>query len=194
MDDFELKRTIYDYIKEICHYSQMQVFATSSYQRNYFQQQIDDTINGFIHFLLERDELVKQQHQLAGQVALLQQEEQRGRSTKPPGDNTEQPPGGLVRQLAADAKSSVTLTSGTACPRRITQDELAWNDGSDGRNAYIAVNGMVYDVSAVPQWSGGMHYNGLRAGHDLTDEFTMCHNDVPGILGRLPVVGVLEDR
>jgi hypothetical protein len=53
VDDFELKRIIYDYIKEICHYSQMQVFATSSYQKNYFQYQIDDATNGLINFIQE---------------------------------------------------------------------------------------------------------------------------------------------
>ncbi len=30
-----------DNIREICHLSQMQVFATSYYQKNYFQRQID---------------------------------------------------------------------------------------------------------------------------------------------------------
>ncbi len=48
MDEFEMKRRIYGYIKEICHYSQMQVFATSYYQRNYFQMQIDDATTALI--------------------------------------------------------------------------------------------------------------------------------------------------
>jgi hypothetical protein len=53
VDEFELKRIIYDYIKEICHYSQMQVFATSSYQKNYFQLQIEEAINGLINLIME---------------------------------------------------------------------------------------------------------------------------------------------
>lgn len=51
MDEFELRRMIYDYIKEICHFSQMQVFSTSSYQKNYFQLQIDETIGGLINMV-----------------------------------------------------------------------------------------------------------------------------------------------
>ena len=53
MEDYELHRFIYDYIKEICHYSQMQVFATSLNQKNYYQQQIDEVINELIHFINE---------------------------------------------------------------------------------------------------------------------------------------------
>ncbi len=49
MDEFEMKRRIYSYIKEICHYSQMQVFATSYYQKNYFQMQIDDATTAMIN-------------------------------------------------------------------------------------------------------------------------------------------------
>ena len=44
MEANEFKKVINNYIKEICHYSQMQVFATSFYQKNYFQVQIDDKI------------------------------------------------------------------------------------------------------------------------------------------------------
>ncbi len=51
MDEFELRRMIYDYIKEICHFSQMQVFSTSSYQKNYFQLQIDEAISGLINMV-----------------------------------------------------------------------------------------------------------------------------------------------
>ena len=52
MDEFEIRRIILDYIKEICHYSQLQVFATSIYQKNYFQLQIDDGIDGLINFFM----------------------------------------------------------------------------------------------------------------------------------------------
>lgn len=52
MDEFEMRRIIYDYIKEICHLSQMQLLATSSYQKNYFQMQIDETVNGLINFFM----------------------------------------------------------------------------------------------------------------------------------------------
>lgn len=48
MVDYELKKIIHSYIKEICHFSQMQVFATSYHQKNYFQTQIDERVNALI--------------------------------------------------------------------------------------------------------------------------------------------------
>lgn len=54
MDELELRKMIDSYINEICHYSQMQVFATSYYQKNYFQMQIDNTVSNLINLLLEQ--------------------------------------------------------------------------------------------------------------------------------------------
>ena len=54
MDEVEIRGIIYGYINEICHYSQMQIFATSYYQKNYFQMQIDDTVSNLINLYLEQ--------------------------------------------------------------------------------------------------------------------------------------------
>ncbi len=57
VDDFKAKEVIHKLIKEICHYSQMQVFATSSYQKKYFQNMIDnDVMDLFNLYLVGRDE------------------------------------------------------------------------------------------------------------------------------------------
>ena len=53
MDEVEMKDIIYGYINEICHYSQMQVFPTSYYQKNYFQMLIDDTVSNLINYYME---------------------------------------------------------------------------------------------------------------------------------------------
>jgi predicted heme/steroid binding protein len=50
-----------------------------------------------------------------------------------------------------------------------TLEELAQYTGKDGKAAYIAVDGIVYDVTKVPQWKNGFH-NGYTAGKDLTEE------------------------
>jgi predicted heme/steroid binding protein len=75
-------------------------------------------------------------------------------------------------------------------PRVFTVDELAQYNGKEGAPAYVAVKGVVYDVTNNPLWAGGNHFFGLTAGRDLTNEFAMCH---PGamVLSVLPVVGTL---
>ncbi|TCO74632.1 cytochrome b5 domain-containing protein [Marinisporobacter balticus] len=75
-------------------------------------------------------------------------------------------------------------------PKQFTIEELAKYDGSNGKPAYIAVNGIVYDVSTESTWGGGTHF-GLYAGKDLTDAFNRCHNNEE-ILKNLPKVGVLK--
>lgn len=53
---------------------------------------------------------------------------------------------------------------------KLTVDELAQYDGKDGRPAYIAYNGIIYDISAIGAWGGGNHYGGNTAGMDLSGE------------------------
>ncbi|MGE5654286.1 MAG: cytochrome b5 domain-containing protein [Bacillota bacterium] len=76
--------------------------------------------------------------------------------------------------------------------REFTAAELAEYDGSAGRPAYVAVNGVVYDMSTQATWGGGSHF-GLLAGSDLTAQFAGCHGQAP-FLSRLPVVGTLATQ
>ena len=55
MEELELKGRLSDYIREICHYSQKQVFATSYYQKNYFQMQIDKLMDEMLHMYMENN-------------------------------------------------------------------------------------------------------------------------------------------
>lgn len=75
-------------------------------------------------------------------------------------------------------------------PKYFTLEELAQYDGKNGAPAYVAVNGVVYDVTNNPLWAGGNHFFGLTAGQDRTNDFETCH---PGamVLSVLPVVGYL---
>lgn len=74
--------------------------------------------------------------------------------------------------------------------REFTIEELANYDGSNGKPAYVAIDGIVYDVSLEATWGGSTHF-GLYAGKDLTNEFTSCHGNIE-ILQNLPKVGVLK--
>lgn len=73
--------------------------------------------------------------------------------------------------------------------REFTLKDLEAFDGSNGRLAYVAVDGIVYDVSMESTWGGASHF-GLLAGRDLTSQFTACHRD-RAILSKLTVVGVI---
>ncbi|MBD3801120.1 MAG: cytochrome B5 [Campylobacterales bacterium] len=50
----------------------------------------------------------------------------------------------------------------------MTSRELAAYDGRDGKPAYIAYKGKVYDVSESPMWAEGSHQGMHQAGRDLT--------------------------
>lgn len=56
-----------------------------------------------------------------------------------------------------------------------TLSELAAFDGREGRPAYVAYEGVVYDVTDSPMWRGGDHEAQHRAGADLTQQ----HEDAP---------------
>lgn len=74
----------------------------------------------------------------------------------------------------------------------ITPEELMMNNGKNGNPAYVAVNGVVYNMSNVPAWAAATHF-GMSAGQDLTEEFLACHANQAIILSNLQEVGRLED-
>jgi predicted heme/steroid binding protein len=75
-------------------------------------------------------------------------------------------------------------------PRKITKNELAQNNGRDGKPAYVAFKGTVYDVSASAFWMDGDHMGAHQAGKDLTEEMELApHREET--LQRMKNVGVL---
>ena len=76
--------------------------------------------------------------------------------------------------------------------KSISRDELARCDGRDGRPAYIAYQGKVYDATDSFLWKGGRHQAMHDAGMDLTDILDQAPHG-PDLLERVPVVGILME-
>ena len=107
-------------------------------------------------------------------------------ATEVPAVVTEAPAPAVVTEAPAPA---VTAAAAPA-QLELTADELAAYDGKDGKPAYVAVNGVIYDVTNVPAWTNGMH-KGNTAGKDLTDVITKApHGD--SVRKNLTVVGKLK--
>ena len=71
-----------------------------------------------------------------------------------------------------------------------TLEELAKFNGEDGNKAYVAYEGLVYDVTDVPQWKNGKH-NGQVAGTDITGIMENAPHGTSKLEG-LTVVGKME--
>ncbi|WP_341778851.1 cytochrome b5 domain-containing protein [Levilactobacillus sp. HBUAS70063] len=73
-----------------------------------------------------------------------------------------------------------------------SKDELAKFDGQQGQPAYVAIDGVVYDVSGVEAWAGGKHHGNL-AGQELTSVIDGQSPHGRKVLAKLPVVGQYQD-
>ena len=74
--------------------------------------------------------------------------------------------------------------------RLFTKEELRKCDGSDGRAAYVAYQGKVYDVSLSFHWRRGTHQVMHHAGCDLTDALKQAPHGAD-MLEKFPIVGEL---
>lgn len=90
----------------------------------------------------------------------------------------------------ATAEKTETTEEPSKEEKEFTLEELAKFNGKDGNKAYVAVDGIVYDVTDVPPWKGGDH-NGYEAGKDLTEEIKTKSPHGVGKLEGVPVVGKL---
>lgn len=101
------------------------------------------------------------------------------------GETTEEP--------ATDTQEDTTeqTTEDTATQETFTVDELSEYNGQDGNPAYVAVDGVVYDVTDNDAWTEGEHAGEQLAGTDATDIIAESPHD-DSVLEDLPVVGDLE--
>ena len=91
---------------------------------------------------------------------------------------------------AAATDSAAVKGSAADGTLELTLDQLKQFDGKNGNPAYVAVDGILYDVSNVGPWKNGDH-NGYSAGNDLTDIIkNKSPHGVKNFEG-LPIVGKL---
>ena len=91
----------------------------------------------------------------------------------------------LVHPRDRQYKEKIVLTAG----------ELKLFNGKDGHPAYVAIDGVVYDVTQSRLWRGGVHAPGhgkIFAGRDLTEEIKDSPHGAKE-LTKFPVVGKLTE-
>lgn len=76
--------------------------------------------------------------------------------------------------------------------RVFTLEELSKYDGIDGNDAYVAVNGFVYDVTNSRQWPNGLHRGQHQAGQDLSDAINASPHGMSA-LNNVPRIGELVE-
>lgn len=108
--------------------------------------------------------------------------------------NTDQP--GQVAPYPKDLKAELKHPKDRGYKEKIdlTAGELSYYDGRDGRPAYVAVNGMIYDITNSRLWRGGGHdpsHGKVEAGKDLTEAMEEDSPHGNKHLKNFPVVGRL---
>jgi predicted heme/steroid binding protein len=88
----------------------------------------------------------------------------------------------------SNAPTSVSASS----EKKFTLEELKQNDGKNGKPAYIAFKGKVYDVSDDFLWVEGDHQGEHTAGQDLTEAMQHAPH-MEDVLERSPmkIIGIL---
>jgi len=75
--------------------------------------------------------------------------------------------------------------------RRFNREELSRYDGKNGAPAYIAYEGVVYDVTRSFLWPDGEHQAFHAAGADLTASLREAPHE-SDVLTQFSIVGTLE--
>ena len=75
----------------------------------------------------------------------------------------------------------------------MTSEELSKHNGQNGQPAYVAVRGVIYDVSDSPLWKNGNHEGAHQAGCDLSLELKTAPH-VAAVIERFPSVARLEEH
>jgi len=100
-------------------------------------------------------------------------------------------PSSSSADLSSNSNVASSATSEVSSQARVfTLEELAQYNGDNGSDAYVAVNGVVYDVTNASDWENGWHKDMHLAGTDATAVFADSpHSEA--FLASLPIVGTM---
>jgi predicted heme/steroid binding protein len=87
---------------------------------------------------------------------------------------------------------AAVVDSSKSAEKVFTIQELAAFTGKDGKSAYVAVDGVVYDMTKIGAWKNGEHH-GIKAGTDATKKITSSPHGKQ-VLKKVPVVGKLAQK
>lgn len=93
-----------------------------------------------------------------------------------------------VEDSETTSSESVSVSSLAEEMQTFTLEELSQYTGKDGQPGYVAVDGVVYDVTNVEAWKDGEHQMGLTAGNELSEEINSSPHGKQ-VLEGLPIVG-----
>ena len=107
-----------------------------------------------------------------------------------------QPAGETVYRTGATEKAYEAPAVTEAWKNKVfTKEELAKYNGKNGMPVYVAVNGIVYDLSSAEPWKTGLHKLLHTAGKDLTKAFMKkapAFHRERMVLDKYPKTGILE--
>lgn len=92
-----------------------------------------------------------------------------------------------VTDSATSSSTNLTASEITSSQKTFTLAELSQYNGKNGQPAYVAVDGVVYDMTTV--FANGTHYTHF-AGTELTNAFYTRH--AKSAITKYPVVGTLR--
>ncbi|MFL0266720.1 cytochrome b5 domain-containing protein [Candidatus Clostridium radicumherbarum] len=92
---------------------------------------------------------------------------------------------------STESSTNAVANSNTSVNKEFTLAELSKYDGQNGNPAYVAVDGVIYDVTNAKGWRNGQHVGGVTAGKDLSKEIEQSPHG-KDVLQGLPVVGKLK--
>jgi predicted heme/steroid binding protein/predicted small secreted protein len=103
--------------------------------------------------------------------------------------------GNNTQGTTSSSSNQQSNQGGQTSGKTFTLEELAQYNGKNGQPAYVAVDGVVYDVTGSSMWSQGVHSScspNTTAGNDLSEIMKQAPARMRDNLKKFPVVGTLQ--